>query len=570
MQKTEYIDIFSRTKSFKGRAERLCTWIKQIYGSKKAILFYRCDNEDCYTKVKYSGLRKSSLRDLVFQHESVLKKNRNYSISNGQPGRILLGRWNWSSVSLLKNLQDNGFTDIIPFWAGKDCLGGVVVDIVKTNGKKDILEFEGVLKDLVYMLEISFLEQLREHEIWEKNVILNVGKKISELKDLQTVLDSIIDSLHDVIEYDAAGIFLVQMPARKINYKTIRGYSPDKFEKISLKVGKGIVGWSIKYKQIVNVHDVRKDDRYISARDRTRSELTVPIKYGDKVLGAINLESNMTHFFNHHHIDLLKTFAAQSAVVIQNSKLFYKTLEIKEIKKEMAIAKGVQSALLPQSEPEIKGYDFAARNVSSLAIGGDLYDFISLSDTLLGIAIGDVSGKGVPGAMLMAALYSAFRGHVRKSEMPEKVIKYLNRSLYEQTENDKFATFFYGILNTKINTFNYTNAGHNLPLHIKKDGKWSELGEGGPLLGYIPEIDYSSGKIELGSGDIVLLYTDGVSEAFNENEEEFGIERIVETVHRNRNKKSAEIVDCILEKVIHFAKRKHQDDDLTMVIIKKL
>ncbi|MCP4723873.1 MAG: SpoIIE family protein phosphatase [bacterium] len=570
MQKTEYIDIFSRTKSFKGRADKLCIWVKRIYGYKKAILFYRCDNEDCYTKVKYSGLRKASLKDLIFQYESVLKKNMNYNISNGVPGRIPLNKWNWFSAGLLENLNNNGFTDIIPFWAGRDCLGGFVLDINKTNRNREMKEFEDVLKDLIYMLEISFLEQLRNQEIWEKNVILDVGKKISELKDLQSVLDSIIDSLHDVISYDAAGIFLVEMPAREINYKTIRGYSKDKFEKISLKVGKGIIGWSIKHKQIVNVHDVRKDDRYISARDRTRSELSVPIKYGDKVLGAINLESNSTHFFNHHHIDLLKTFAAQSAVVIQNSRLFYKTLEIKEIKKEMAIAKGVQSALLPQREPEKDGYDFAARNVTSLAIGGDLYDFVSLSDDLLGVAIGDVSGKGVPGAMLMAALYSAFRGQVRKSEHPEEVINYLNTSLYEQTESNKFATFFYGVLNTGYNTFNYTNAGHNYPLLIKKDGSWAELSKGGPLLGFLPEIKYSSGKIELGSDDIVLLYTDGVSEAFNEKEEEFGIERLVETVHRNREKTATDIIERIIDKVIQFSKRRHQDDDLTLVIIKKL
>ncbi len=570
MQKNEYLDIFSRTKSFKGRVDKLCSWIKHNYGSKKVILFYRCDNEDCYTKVKYSGLRKSSLKELIFQYESVQKKNMNYNITSGISERIELDKWNWFSSDLLNNLKDNGFTDIIPFWAGRDCLGGIVFDVYNDKIERINDEFQEVSKDLSYMLEISFLEQLRKQEVWEKNVILDIGKKISELKDLQSVLDSIIDSLYDVIDYDAAGIFLVQMPARKINYKTMRGYRRDRFEKISLKVGKGIIGWSIKHKKIVNVHDVRKDTRYISARDRTRSELSVPIKYGDKVLGAINLESNRTHFFNHHHIDLLKTFAAQAAVVLQNSKLFYKTLEIKEIKREMAIAKGVQKALLPQSEPRIEGFDFAASNVSSLAIGGDLYDFINLSNDLVGVAIGDVSGKGVPGAMLMAALYSTFRGHVRKSEMPQKVINYLNTSLYEQTETNKFATFFYGILNTRKNTFNYTNAGHNSPLLVRKSGELKELNKGGPLLGYVPEIDYTAGKIELGSGDIVVLYTDGVSEAFNNREEEFGIDRIVETIRRHKNKPAEQIINRITDKVIQFSKKKHQDDDLTMVIIKKL
>ncbi|MFC1562335.1 PP2C family protein-serine/threonine phosphatase, partial [candidate division KSB1 bacterium] len=213
---------------------------------------------------------------------------------------------------------------------------------------------------------------------------------------------------------------------------------------------------------------------------------------------------------------------------------------------------------------------FAGLNVSSRTIGGDLFDFVELSKDEIGVAIGDVAGKGIPGALLMALLFATFREQVRQSDLTEKIIFKVNETLYHQTQADKFATFFYGILDCGRDEFRYTNAGHNPPLFLDTGGGMKELVYGGPILGFITDTAYASEKLSLRSGDILLMYTDGLSEALNDRDEEYGEHRILAELEKNRKRPAAGIIKKLLKAIETFTKKRNQDDDITMVVIKKL
>jgi len=481
-----------------------------------------------------------------------------------------IDEWQWFKPELKNNLKKAWMNRILPLWSGRECLGGLIFKLPASNKLKNSASFEAAASDFANLLEIAFIRQLLKRELWEKKVLLEVGKKISQLNEVDSVLNLIVDSIKEVINYDAAGIFLVKMPGEKLEYTAIRGYPENIKDIIQLKVGKGIVRWAIKHAEEVNVPYVKKDKRYIIVRKSTRSQLTVPIIYGDTVMGAFALESDRVNFFRYHDVELMRTFAAQTAIVLENSKLFYQSLQASQMFQELEIAKGIQKALLPKKLPEVPGYDFAAVNHSSLAIGGDLYDFVALTDNELGIAIGDVSGKGVPAALLMATLYATFRGFIRRSVLPNMVLQRLNESLHLQTESDKFATFFYGILERGSGVFRYSNAGHNPPIVFHNDNKWEELGKGGPLLGFVPDASYLSDKITLQSGDILFFYTDGVSEAHNIHNREFGVRRINKSLKKIKNLSAAEIIKKMLSEIESFTQKSHQEDDLTMIVIKKL
>jgi len=564
--------IYSLTdiKSFPERTKKVLDWVKQVYGAKKVILFYHDSRHLRYSISRHVGIPRSILGKFIFskQHYVRLKNKKEYAEHLNRSTSI--ESWKWFSDNLTEYLMNNGFDRILPFWNGNECIGGLIFDHQDDILSEDKIEFERFSTELAYLLEIAYINEKYERQTWEKSVLLEVTKKISSFGDLQTVLDHIVDSLHEVIPYNAAAIFLVNEDRALLEYKTIRGFAENMKNMVELKVGKGIVGWAIKHKKEVIVPDVRKDNRYICARETTRSELVVPIIYDRKIIGAFNVESDQLYFFRYYHLDMMRAFAAQTAIVLHNSLMFYNELEMKQFEKDLAIAKGIQDTLLPQKVPVIDGYDFAARNIPSHTIGGDLYDYITIAPNEIGVAIGDVSGKGIPGALLMASIYTSFREQARQSRDTSQVMGNINVALHENSESDKFATFFYGILNHETGEFRYSNAGHNPPLLLCEGEKFLELKHGGSVIGFVSDIIYDSGSVTLKSNDMLFLYTDGLSEAENENEEQFGIDRILECLKINRSKTAEKIIDSLLYEIRRFTGNGHHEDDLTMVVIKKL
>ncbi len=240
--------------------------------------------------------------------------------------------------------------------------------------------------------------------------------------------------------------------------------------------------------------------------------------------------------------------------------------------RELAIAAEVQQTLLPQECPQMSGLDYAGASRPALGVGGDYYDFIRFSENQLGIAIGDVSGKGIPAALLMATLRAYLRSQTDRAGDPAQIIATLNRLLYESSSANRYATFLYAQYDASTGVLTYTNAGHNPPFVLRRHGNLSSivrLDPCGPVIGFLLECSYTARSIVLEPGDLLLAFTDGISEAMNAGDEEWGEERLMELLCANSTLTARALIDRVMTEADAFAEGALQHDDMTVVAVRR-
>lgn len=351
--------------------------------------------------------------------------------------------------------------------------------------------------------------------------------------------------------------------------KTIRGYSPD-LDAINLKMGEGISGSAAETGRAIIVPDVSRDDRYVQHRPGTKSEMAVPMLSGDQVIGVFNIENDRVNAYDEQAQSLLEAFASQASIAIQNARLFDVARRSRLLDRELEVAGEIQRALLPRAVPEVPGLSLAVFSEPSREVGGDFYDFIPFSDKQLGVAVGDVVGKGIPAALTMASLYTSFHEFANYFVyLPSYVTGHVNEVLYEVTSADRFATLFYGIANLRENTFVYCNAGHPPPLLFRKSGETVNLYTGGLIVGSFEDASFEDGRVYLGEGDIVVLYSDGLIEKSNDRDEIFGIGRLEQAIADCHDCPVEEIRDRVIEVWRAFVGSGDQDDDTTLIVVKR-
>ena len=288
-----------------------------------------------------------------------------------------------------------------------------------------------------------------------------------------------------------------------------------------------------------------------------------------KMIGILTLfNKTKNEGFTESDQRLLSIIAAQSANVIENSRLFEEEKKLMQIQQEIHVASEIQKNLLPQEIPSIKGYDIYATNIQAQEVGGDYYDFIKISDTKTALALGDVSGKGLPAAMLMANLQATLRGQLLFCSCSKDCIKRANNLLQKSTDLSKFVTLFFGILDTEKNTFTYCNAGHNVPVFIQP-GKKLLLDKGGIILSWIQNYEYDEEEISFEKGSTLVVFSDGVTEAMNEGEEQYGDNRLLNLIENESKLDSKQLANAILSDIKKFTKDVPQYDDITLLIIKR-
>jgi sigma-B regulation protein RsbU (phosphoserine phosphatase) len=314
------------------------------------------------------------------------------------------------------------------------------------------------------------------------------------------------------------------------------------------------------------VADARADTRYVAARPQTRSEIACPIVSRGRIIGVFNLENDDLDAYHEGHLEFLKTFASQAAAAIERARLLDQAMQARNLERELEIARGIQASFLPTTPPTMPGLDLAGLNIPYRDVGGDYYDWIRIVDNQIGLAIGDVSGKGVAAALLMAAFRASLLAEIRNHYAIRRILQKVNRLLFESTEPGKFVTAFYGVLDAKNRVFTFSNAGHNPPLLLHADGRAEWLTEGGLPLGVLEDSSYEERPTPLASGDVLVLYTDGVTEAANEHEEEFGVERLEALVRATAHRPAVEIVEAIRTQVNAFTGARHLNDDLTLLV----
>jgi phosphoserine phosphatase RsbU/P len=402
----------------------------------------------------------------------------------------------------------------------------------------------------------------------EKDLLLDISRSINSTLQLDQLLENVLDSLRQVVPYDKGSVFVLDPRTKSIARAARRGPAPLIDEVNFVKKSEGLCTWVLNNGRPVVVHDVSKDRRYFPMYLDTQSELDVPIVHREKVLGIINLESNRKGAFGKNDRMLVQAFSGQAAVAIENAWLYKELLDKRELEKELKIAKQLQRALLPRRWPKIGDYDFSALNIPSRAVGGDLYDFVQLSADRIGITIGDVAGKGTPGAILMATLYSTYRGLVRLPMPLHHMMSELNNILRSRIASYSFITFFYGVINTESEELTYCNAGHCPPLLVHADGSYEELHNGGTVLGFVQDTPYELGLVKLRQSDLLFLYTDGITEAQSPQEEFFGEERLIHALRDMRDNSAGVILRKIFRSVKMFTGGVRPQDDFTAMAIK--
>ena len=306
-------------------------------------------------------------------------------------------------------------------------------------------------------------------------------------------------------------------------------------------------------------------------------ELLLPLAANNRLLGLLSLGPKRSEApYSPSDVRLLEAVAVQTGLALENSRLTaemaHEVAQRERMARELEIARDVQQRLFPQDVPSIDGLDYAGKCRPAATIGGDYFDFVPLPDSRLGFAIGDVTGKGIPAALLMAGLRASLRGLAIANSGPlAELMENLNRLIYESSPSDRFATFFYGVFDPSARTFRYVNAAHNAPILFRgAAGDVVRLKEGGLMIGGFPAATYQEGSVTMTAGDILVMFTDGISEAVNAQGEEFGEERIFAAVRTAAGLPAALMIDRVLSVVDSFTAGAPRQDDMTLVVARVL
>lgn len=304
------------------------------------------------------------------------------------------------------------------------------------------------------------------------------------------------------------------------------------------------------------------------------AELLLPLTVKDRLLGFLSLGPKLSEEpYSATDVRLLQSVASQTGLALENSRLTEavasEVAQRERLNRELEIAREVQERLFPQSGPKIAGLDYAGGCRPASSVGGDYYDFVPTCDGRLGIAIGDISGKGIPAALLMASLQASLRG-LAISNPPALAVMMtnLNRLIYDTSPSNRYATFFYSVFNPKNRELMYVNGGHNPPMVFRGGSEVIRLEEGGPVVGLFGPAEYDQAIVTLQPGDLVLMFTDGVSEAMNAAEDEFGEEQMMAAVQAQPNLNPTEMIAHLMRAADEFAAGAPQHDDMTLVVVR--
>jgi sigma-B regulation protein RsbU (phosphoserine phosphatase) len=405
--------------------------------------------------------------------------------------------------------------------------------------------------------------------------LAEIGREMTSILDPDELLTRLAHLIKRVIDYRIFGILLLDEDSGMLEMKVAIKYGDDAAAMEPVKLGEGLVGYAALHKEVVLVPDVEKDPRYIRAVKDVRSELVIPLMLKDRCIGVFDLESPEKDAFNKKHVKLLTLLASEAAVALENARL-YESIRASEARfeKELRFAQRVQMALLPQELPKrLRGVDVSWHFDPARELGGDLCDFLSPEPNTLVVAVGDVSGKGVPAALYSAAIGEMVRGRTfrrrleKERSTPATVLAGMNRILHERNLEEYYCTLCYAMFEFKKHIVTFANSGLPYPVRCT-NGKAAQIDMPGVPLGSFGGSTYDEIQVPLAMGDVFVFVSDGISEAFSEAGEEFGAPRLLEVIERTHTKPAKEIVGEIFSAVQVFCGDAPQSDDRTVVVVK--
>jgi sigma-B regulation protein RsbU (phosphoserine phosphatase) len=449
---------------------------------------------------------------------------------------------------------------------------GAVVGILEASvpGKLDV-KTRAWLDLFRRYAEVALESSERRHAVIQLSTIVEATKRLNSTLDLAELLSIILQLTTRHTGAERGTVFLMDHERNEI--WSLVGIGLDQHE-IRLPVTRGIAGWVAQHSEVVNLADAYADPRFESEFDlrlgfRTRSLLCLPILNKDgQTIGVLQLLNKKNGPFTQGDAAMLRNISDHVALALENAQLHREMIAKQRMERDLALARSIQLGLLPERPPQLAGFEIAVSHRPSLECGGDYYDFIPLGpDTTLAV-VADVEGKGVGSAMVMANLQATLHALLAHLHSLERLVESLNDMILADTRGQKYMTMFVGLLDQPHRTLHYVNAGHVPPAVVRANGDVDYLREGGMVVGLFPNQHFDRGHVRLEPGDIVVACTDGITEAMDRDGEEFGQERLVQLVAKERALPAAELVQSVLTEVDLFSRGGTHEDDRVILIMK--
>lgn len=421
--------------------------------------------------------------------------------------------------------------------------------------------------------ELAYLRS----KVADLSTLIDTSIIINSTLDLDELVRLVMKKAQFVMKAEASSVMLINEQNGLLECEVALGEVGEQVKKIQLKIGEGIAGWVAEHGKPQIIPDVSTDSRFSAKADestgfQTRSILAAPLNVKDKTIGVAEVINRVDgRVFDDDDLALFSTFCSQVAMAIENARMHKIELENQRIEQELESARFIQQSFMPDALPNSKSKTFsiAAKSIAAASVGGDFYDFVEFENNKFGVAVGDVTGKGVPAALYMARLVSDLRQQTQSYKKPSEIINSLNSLLVDRSRRGMFVTFQYGVLDAESGRFIFSNAGHLPFIRINSAKKQAELLKGGKTipLGITKDVVCPEDTVQLNPGDYVVSITDGIIEAKNNSGDLYSLERVLETLSHVETT-ADKMVRRLLDDVQRFSKDTQQHDDLTILSFK--
>jgi sigma-B regulation protein RsbU (phosphoserine phosphatase) len=402
------------------------------------------------------------------------------------------------------------------------------------------------------------------------SIIFEADKELVFHRPLDELLEKIMDLANRAVRFERGLLMLLEGDTLRPNVVRVPASESGR----AISISRTIADRVVKQQESILTSDALLDDRFKAGQSveiqQIRSLMCVPLWNNKEVIGLLYVDSRQrSGLFTVDDLKLLTHLANVAAVKIENARLFEQAVAAERMEQEIQKAAEIQNHLLPASGPPIPGYQVFGTSLMCRAVGGDYYDYLELHDGCIGVGLGDVAGKGMPAALLMASFQASLRALAELGLPADDTITRINRVMCKTVPDNRFVTFFYGVLDPATHALTYVNAGQCQPCVVRASGAVEQLSQSGPPLGLMDISTYRSYSLRLEPGDILMCYSDGVSEARGDDDEEFGEQRLADLIVRERAHGPDDLARIVTEEMSrHCAGRAYQDD-VTLVILKR-
>ena len=413
-------------------------------------------------------------------------------------------------------------------------------------------------------LEKAFLRSAPEAAAARLHALFTAGRELAGQRPLDDLFPLILKLAADAVGAER-GVVMTQEDGELLT-RAARG--------ADFRISTAVRDRVMTYRESLLIHDVASDEAFRESRtlvqQSVRTLLAVPLQTDVKAIGLIYLDSRKGRPFNADDLTLLTVLANIAAIRIEHERLNQLEQAERILQAELRQAAEIQQNLLPKQDPRLNGFDIAGHSVPCRTVNGDYYDYLPLDDGRLVLIAGDVAGKGISAALLLSALQARLHTIAEENLPVETMVARLNQGVCGNMPGNRFVTLFASLLDPQDGTLAYTNAGHNPPVVMRSDGTAELLQTGGPVLGVLKSIPYGSAVVTLNSSDVVVMYTDGVTEAASPDGEEFGEERLEDLVRANRHLPASGIMAAVRDAVLSHLGEMPAADDVTVVVVKRV